>query len=49
MCIDHSPKRPFWKMANSEMRGKAADNNRVFKLDNWTPRKLDKVLWTYGR
>jgi len=31
------------------LRRKAADNNRVFKLDNWTPRKLDKVLWTYGR
>ena len=23
---------------------KAADNNRVFKSDAWTPRKLDKVL-----
>jgi hypothetical protein len=31
------------------LRRKAADNNRVFKSANWTPRKLDKVLWTYGR
>jgi hypothetical protein len=31
------------------LRRKAADNNRVFKSDNWTPRKLEKVLWTYGR
>ena len=31
------------------LRRKAADNNRVFKSDAWTPRKLDKVLWTYGR
>jgi len=31
------------------LRRKAADNNRVLKSDNWTPRKLDKVLWTYGR
>jgi len=31
------------------LRRKAADNNRVFKSDAWTPRKLDKVLWIYGR
>jgi hypothetical protein len=31
------------------LRRKAADNNRVLKSDAWTPRKLDKVLWTYGR
>jgi hypothetical protein len=31
------------------LRRKAAENNRVFKLDIWSPRKLDKVLWTYGR
>jgi hypothetical protein len=31
------------------LRRKAADNNRVFQTDAWTPRKLDKVLWTYGR
>jgi hypothetical protein len=31
------------------LRRKAADNNRVFKSDAWTPRKLDMVLWTYGR
>ena len=26
MCIDHSPKRPFWKMANSEMPGRSISN-----------------------
>ncbi|MFW6027899.1 MAG: hypothetical protein ACOC91_03740, partial [bacterium] len=31
------------------LRRKAADNNRMFKSNAWTPRKLDKVLWTYGR
>jgi hypothetical protein len=31
------------------LRRNAADNNRVFKSDVWTPRKLDMVLWTYGR
>ena len=31
------------------LRRKAVDNNRVFKSNTWTPRKLDKVLWTYGR
>ena len=31
------------------LRRKAGDNNRTFKSDTWTPRKLDKVLWTYGR
>ena len=31
------------------LRRKAADNNRVFKSDAWTPRKLDKVLWACGR
>jgi hypothetical protein len=31
------------------LRRKAADNNRIFKSETWTPRKLDKVLWTYGR
>jgi len=31
------------------LRRKAADNNCVFESDAWTPRKLDKVLWTYGR
>jgi hypothetical protein len=29
------------------LRRKAADNNRVFASTNWTPRKLDKILWTY--
>ena len=28
---------------------KAAENNRTFARDDWTPRKIDKVLWTYGR
>jgi hypothetical protein len=30
-------------------RRKASDNNRLFNSDTWTPRKIDKVLWTYGR
>jgi hypothetical protein len=30
-------------------RRKAADNNREFGSASWTPRKVDKVLWTYGR
>lgn len=31
------------------MAGKAAENNRMFQTNDWTPRKIDKVLWTYGR
>ena len=31
------------------LQRKAAANNRNFKSNAWTPRKLDKVLWTYGR
>jgi len=31
------------------LRRKATDNNRLFGTANWTPRKVDKVLWTYGR
>ena len=31
------------------MRRKAFENNRTFGTSNWTPRKVDKVLWTYGR
>ena len=31
------------------MRRKAADNNRMFETTKWTPRRIDKVLWTYGR
>jgi len=31
------------------LRRKASDNNRVLNSDGWTPRKIDKVLWTYGR
>jgi hypothetical protein len=31
------------------LQRKAADNNRDFSVTTWTPRKLDKVLWTYGR
>ncbi len=30
------------------MREKAAENNAQFKTDAWTPRKIDKVLWTCG-
>ncbi|HXX58884.1 MAG TPA: hypothetical protein VEI96_12865 [Thermodesulfovibrionales bacterium] len=28
---------------------KANDNNRTFGTSMWTPRKIDMVLWTYGR
>ena len=28
---------------------KAKENNRLFGTSAWIPRKLDKVLWTYGR
>jgi hypothetical protein len=28
---------------------KAAENNFLMKTDFWTPRKVDMVLWTYGR
>ncbi len=31
------------------MRAKAGENNRDFKTEYWTPRKIDKILWTYGR
>jgi hypothetical protein len=31
------------------MRDKAADNNRKFMTDVWTPKKIDEILWTYGR
>ncbi|MGH6984874.1 MAG: hypothetical protein ACREEI_11680, partial [Stellaceae bacterium] len=31
------------------LRRKAVENNRVLKSDAWTPRKVEKVLWTYGR
>jgi hypothetical protein len=31
------------------MRRKAAENNQVFQTLAWTPRMVDKVLWTYGR
>lgn len=31
------------------MRRKAASNNQLFETTDWTPRKIDKVLWTYGR
>ena len=30
-------------------RRKAADLNRIFNSLVWTPRKLDMVLWTFGR
>lgn len=30
------------------MREKAAENNRRFETATWTPRKIDKILWTYG-
>jgi hypothetical protein len=31
------------------MRRKASENNQVFGAAIWTPRKIDKILWTYGR
>jgi hypothetical protein len=31
------------------MRRKAAENNQAFRTSRWTPRMVDKVLWTYGR
>ena len=31
------------------MRRKAASLNEAFAIDSWTPRKVDMVLWTYGR
>ena len=30
------------------MRRKAGENNRLFKTEFWTPRKIDKVLWACG-
>jgi len=33
----------------SIMQKKAAENNKAFETDFWTPRAIDKVLWTYGR
>jgi len=26
---------------------KAEELNQLFQTDKWTPRKIDKVLWTY--
>ena len=31
------------------MRHKAHELNRALVTDYWTPRRLDMVLWTYGR
>lgn len=31
------------------MTRKAKQNNNAFGVSDWTPRKIDKVLWTYGR
>ena len=31
------------------MRDKSAENNRTFTMDSWTPKKIDEILWTYGR
>lgn len=33
----------------SILKRKANDNNRLFDGSTWTPRKIDMVLWTYGR
>ena len=31
------------------MRRKASENNQIVGTVIWTPRKIDKILWTYGR
>ena len=31
------------------MRSKADENNQIYQTDIWTARRVDKVLWTYGR
>jgi hypothetical protein len=31
------------------MQNRASENNRLFATSKWTPRMIDKVLWTYGR
>ena len=31
------------------MKQKANENNEAFATSTWTPRKVDKVLWAYGR
>lgn len=31
------------------MRRKASELNNIFNTNFWTPRKIDMILWTYGR
>ncbi len=31
------------------MRQKSLELNQKFKTDRWTPRKIDMILWSYGR
>jgi len=31
------------------MQRKAAQLNELFQTSEWTPRKIDMILWTYGR
>ena len=31
------------------MQRKAVDLNQQFETDEWTPRKIDKAMWGYGR
>lgn len=31
------------------MSRKASENNQAFGTKVWTPRRIDKILWTYGR
>jgi len=31
------------------MRDKATQNNKQFSTEFWTPRKIDMILWTFGR
>jgi hypothetical protein len=31
------------------MARKAVENNRLFGTGAWTPRRIDQILWTYGR
>jgi hypothetical protein len=27
-------------------RAALEENNRTFKVDSWTPKKIDEILWT---
>ena len=36
-------------LLNGILAQKAKDNNFKFKTSIWTPRKIDMILWTFGR